>query len=626
MLSTMLIFIKVYMLLFGSGLGLSYWLSKPYPNKFLFAITASPVVGYALLATLSIYPLHYGFGNNALIYLSITLIGSSILASAYYVYSHGIQLQPYGFNIRQLPFWLFFTLLVIFFYLHNYDQGILYHYINSDIIGYTSSANWIASYGNFNPTESAAHEVLVSALRWGLPSCLAIVRLITNTSVYGVIFPVVFIVFFHSISLMSMLMINVYCRSSTRLRQIIPICILLNGSLLYFLSEGFYPYILGIGYFSILAALTQYRVEAFSKWPFIGLTTLILSTLITTCSEIFCLSVALIIGVIVISLAFKKNTKAQQYCLIAVFFGIALVQPLSLKLIAFTLANCANANHIGYPQPTWVWPSEILGLMNIYSHTNLYLNSDLAVHIVPRSDVNFLCSLSLSLWVLYELLKWRKNNLFIVATLGVIGLCIINLLLLKYHDYSPYNYLYDKLAISFSPIFITFFFIGLMQSKRCSYIKTIIAAVLVITSSILFFNDKKYSKSFIDTSALQNIKKINWPNPHTVFLSGPRGFRSGSIELRWRYVDRTSDILINTILEDRLLDSWNSKSWDSLPDDAEVFLIANKAHMPKLIGYKADLDTRSYYVVNTNKTLAELKKGDRQANLRKIYEVYGTGP
>ncbi len=635
MLTAFLMFCETYLLLLILGLGPSCWLSRPYKNQLAYTFALSPVLGYALLSVLCIYPLAESLSNNN--WLTIVfeiLLTSSISLTLGYIFLFRKKIAMPQWRFATTPIWITLTIGVIWLYLHNFQNGLFYHHLNPDIIGFTTGANWIAANGNVFATAPEPHELLVAALRWGFPACLAVIKLTLHTSVYQIIFPVVLIIFSHCIVLITLLITDKYQQDWYKTGQIIAIAILLQGSLLNFINEGFYPYIIGVGYFSVVSAFSQFHSRA-AKLPYQSLIIIALSmaTLIVTCSELFCLSAMFLLGVTMIHAIRKESIKVDVFFLLAMCLGVALVYPLSCKMVQFTLANSANARNIGYLQPTWLWPSEILGLMNIYSHAQNYLDTEGATHVIHRSALNFIPSFMLSLWVLYELTKWRKNTHYIVMIIGICGLLLINIFLIRHT-----NYLYSKLAVAFAPGLICLFFIKISQEKHFYLVKLSIASTCILFSACAFLQDQSYSKSYIDIESLNTIQK-KFKNDHCFFITDSRGLRRSKMVKTLRYIDRTDDILMNAFLDGRQLDTWAITGvWGyALPKiDAttahnqqitevlsrKIILIGNRTHFPKALlqDHQPILETRSYYVFDTGSTLSELVQGDnRTRNMQRIY-------
>ena len=453
--------VKIYIFLLVLGLGGACWFAHLYKFPGIFIWAASPIIGYSLLAVGSAFPLALHWQNNWPIAMGKLFMIISCLATGHYLYNRRINWRFSNWQLIHIPFLIIAVFIVVWFHLNNFNNGIFSHHLNPDAAGYIAGSNWIALHHDLTVTQSSAHEVLVSALRWGLPASLAITSLITRLSIYQVLFPVVLIIFSHCVSLMALLLTGAYQQSRRldySLWQIITLAVLLNGSILYFLSESFYPYILGVGYFSVFVALGQYYSVSKNHVAILGLASLSIATQITTCSELFCLSISFTVGVLILNALFLRNCKKDIYFLISILGGIVLAFPLSYRIFAFSLANAMNGNHIGYVQPTWIWPSEIIGLTNIYSYAKAYLDDAIATHLIIRMDGNI--ALALSIWVIFEFRKWLKNTFVWVIFLGIIALFSVNCYLNRYLSYSPYNYFYDKLSIAFAPVLIAMFFIG----------------------------------------------------------------------------------------------------------------------------------------------------------------------
>ena len=534
-------------------------------------------------------------------------------------------------KLSAIPIGIIITIGVVWFYLHNFQDGLFYHHLGPDMISFTSSADWIGTHGNMLATAPETRELVVVALRWGLPACLAVIKLALHTSVYQIIFPVILIIFSHCIVLTTLLITDKYQQDWQKTGQIIAIAILLQGSLLNFMNEGFYPYIIGVGYFSVISAFSQLHSRAL-KLPYQSLiiVALCIGTLIVTCSELFSLTAMFLIGVTVIHAIRKISIKVNIFFLLAMCLGIILAYPLSCKIVQFTLANSAYARNEGYLQPSWLWPSEILSLMNIYSHVQKYLAMGGAPNVTHRSVLNIIPSFLLSLWVLYELTKWRKNTHYIVMIIGIFGLLLVNIFLIRHT-----NYLYSKLAVAFAPGLICLFFIKISQNKQFYLAKLSIANTCILFSAYAFLQDQTYTKTYIDIESLHTIHN-KFKNDTCFFITDVRGLRQIKTVKALRYIDLIDDILVNSFLDGRLLNTWTlTTMWGApLPKmdvrnkavvellSKKIMLIGNKTHFPKALlqDHQPILKTRSYYVFDTGSNLAELVQGeDEDANMQRIY-------
>lgn len=597
------------MFLFVLGAGLSCWLSKPYKNQIAYFFALSPLLGYALLAVLSVYPLAADLPTNHWLTMvfNILLICSISLVSAYLFF---FREQCLTFRVKlAVPVFVILIVGVLWACLNNFENGFFYHHLNPDITGFTTSANWIGEHGNVFATTPEPHELLVAALRWGLPASLAITKLMLHTSVYAIIFPFVLIIFFHAALLVSLLLTDKYQEKWLTTGQFIAMGILLNGSLLYFLSEGFYPYLIGVGYFSVIVALSQYYAHhARVHYQSLAIVALSVATALVTCSELFCLSGVFLLGVLLIDMIKKNTLKIDLLFLVALCCGVLIAYPLSQKMAKFVIANSANASHIGYLQPTWLWFSDIIGLTNIYSHAQRYLDNDVATHLMSRSWMSVIMGCALSLWSFSELWTWRKNTHVAVMLLGIGGLLVTNIILVLFTAYSPYNYLYSKLAIAFSPNLIALFLIKIQQNRNSYLLKTSIAMTCILLSSALFLKDQTYSRAYIDIHALNQINQKFKPL-NCFFISDLRGLRGGHMVSNLRYIDRTRDILMSAFLEGRLLDSWviETHVQDAKKLSRTILLITDKTHFSKIFSQTNPpiFETRSYYVFDTNTFFSE---------------------
>lgn len=638
-MTELIVFFKVYLFLFTLGFGLTCLLAKPFNNKFTFIFVTAPCIGYSTIAIMCVFPLNYikngsityNVQNWQIYYYNILIGLSGLIGICYTLYISLVKKQPFNLAFLRVNIGLvamIFILVYIYININPFHNGFFSQNVGPDAAAYLSSADWIAKNGTLTLiSDGYAHEVLVNALRWGFPSCLSILSLVLHISVSQVIFPLVIIIFSSCIGLMSLLMTDALSLSHKKLMPIILVAILLNGSLLAFLGESFYPFVISIGYFSVFASLSQHSVKSHKHILFIG--AICTATCVSTSSELFCLCVVLIFGIVLYNyIKCCRITANNLYLVFAVILGLILVYPLSYKIFGFTAANSANFNNIGYPQPSWFSPSEIIGLTNVYFHSSEYLNSATGIpNPIMRSIPDIVINLLFSMFVVFELFKWRKNVLFIVSLIIVISVFCLDVYLIQYRHYGPYNYLYDKIVIAFAPIFIAFFFISIDKSKKYPNIKFVISLLLIFLSSALFFHDRKATVSYVDIDSL-NLIKMKLLGKEAVIFTDSRGSRNGYMIGKFRYIDRSADILSEVILGRNICDSWTINCLN-YPQNSEVYLIVKKSNFiisnqNTIANYRRELilETRSYYLFNTGRKLSDLMVGDKNVNLKKIYAHY----
>ncbi len=628
------IYFKIYAILFLMGIGFSYVLCKkiiPHEKNntiALLSIAISPLMSYSLTVIASIYFLHFGIDRTLLLLFCKIIFGISLLISVYYLfyfsYRHAISV------IKNFPWFFILVALLVIFCFGNYHDGILYHLLNPDIVSYAITADWLSQPSHQlsqinNTTSVYIIEILLRALRWGLPSITGLFNTILNTSSYEIIFPLTFILFASGI-MASALFFNSAFNLRHSFTQITAIVALLNGSLLYFLIEGFFPNIVSVAYLTLFLSLFLLNKENPNKMPIFILGSLCIAAIITTYNEVFTIATAVIGFSILISLITRNKTEFKQNTLflMTILIGFLLVFPLSYKIILFTFANIKNSGNVGYAQPTWLWPSDILGLTNIYFKFNHYLDEAVATQLIHRSYPFIAISLSLSAWGIYELWKSRKNIIFISILICSVLFLFYNYYLLATTGYGPHNYIFDKLVILFSPLYVAFFFAGIYQTTRSSFfkLKIFISLGCVFIYFYLLFHGTSEYRAFVDVRAISSIQN-HFKNKSVVFIMNERGYRKGRTWGKLRYIDRASEFIINPLLINQFLDQWGNDPCATFSRSAKIILIVNKkalldnTHYPKT--HRLIYSTRSYEVFDTNQTIATTCPNANTLRLDKIF-------
>lgn len=288
---------------------------------------------------------------------------------------------------------------------------------------------------------------------------------------------------------------------------------------------------------------------------------------------------------------------------------------------SFTFNNSNNIGGIGYSQPSWLFPSELMGVGSIYANIAQYLDTEVAVHSVVRTNIGLIIGSCASLIVAYVIYRGalflRDLNFLLTAVFGIIAFFVINYWLSR-GGYMPESYAYNKLSSILSVVLIGLAVVGIWlvnpkteEKKRTIFHKVgvVLFICIVCVTSIFTLKDSRNYSASID---MQSIDQLNRQliGCNCALLPTERGRRGKELIGKLRYVDRTAEFIMSSMFPVPVLDQWAVTSWSSLPDKANVYLVVRKDYiLPKHINYgRVIANSRSYLVLNAEITVGELKK------------------
>lgn len=601
-------FTIVYVFLFALGIGFA----RRFADETI-QLAIAPLFGYCIISVLSVYFLYYDFNRIYLLYC----LGVLTFGSLYLEYTH-IKIQHQWKKIPWIALPIFWIVCIK---MNNYVHGQILFGVNPDIASYISGADWLtklrpsSSLSNIHIgniiNHTGRYEILHNALRWALPTNLSVFSLITKEPSCVFIFPLSAIILFSSLWTTVELFNKYYNVFTPFVMQWVIGMLALNASILFLLYEGFYPNIVGLGLFSVLCAvLIQSQSK---KILFTGM--FLVAALIATYSEIFIIFVlvaglyALINTLQVKAIFSVKNNYIALICLC----GLLLVFPLSLKIIKYTLANFANMSNVGFPQPTWITPSDIVGITNIYSDLADYI--DLQVHVIGRSIFYLFISSMLSVWVVYELIKQRQHKLLCAAVSLLFIVFCYNYYRFSVGNYDPVNYLYDKIALILAIVITLYFYKSIVSNK----FKLAFICILTIVSTSMFLSKDnfKYRGGTYFNEMKMIIEKVD--NQQVAIITNARGQRQGEDIPQLHYVDRVQDIIWSEYTY-KILDQWEPLSCEKFSSSNPIFLVASKKSLINASNYKNSIfETKHYIVINTKKIIKDICNKNFKRNVTFLY-------
>jgi len=214
------------------------------------------------------------------------------------------------------------------------------------------------------------------------------------------------------------------------------------------------------------------------------------------------------------------------------------------KQVFFHLLHL-NPN-VGYAQPHWALPSEVLGLGNIYSIPTAWFSSDLAVAPYLESYLFFQISLTaLIVFVLYE--SSLRSPFGGSKILMAIFLCIGVVLLRSI--YVQNNYTYMKAYLLFSPVIGVYVFSRLFVwfKEGCehrSYLAcTSFIAILSFSCTLEYCIDFQVSGHRIHEDDYELLKVANEIRPNEILSLSPWD----PIDRGRRLLDRTRSFYLSVL-------------------------------------------------------------------------------
>jgi hypothetical protein len=241
--------------------------------------------------------------------------------------------------------WSVFLLAVIIvaLSLNNYIDNKYYHFLGPDLAIYSASADYLIMGGQLDPFTGSGYEqeLMLHALRWGLPSCVAMTGKILGIPTASALFPLVLILLSSAIFSITLIFSDVFKISGNSWKTIAAIGMLFNASLLFFISNEFYPHVIGIAFTSLTAAILMQwaqfgRPDKIASFFIISI---ILASLIATCSEMAMVTICVISGFCILSLIKGELKPTDLVLLLTIPAAFIIIFPLAFKIMTFTMEN-----------------------------------------------------------------------------------------------------------------------------------------------------------------------------------------------------------------------------------------------------------------------------------------------
>jgi hypothetical protein len=366
------------------------------------------------------------------------------------------------------------------------------------------------------------------------------------------------------------------------------------------------------------------RLNLLEKIKITLLLAVLFGAIAITYSEALLLGIIFLVGLFLLDLISFNKHRMRCNLLLAtgISLGLIFVFPISKELIRFTIDNSGNVGAIGYPQPSWMFPSEIMGVGSIYANIAKYLDTAVSTHVVIRTNIELIVGGFVSLMVAYAIYRGtyilRDISFVLTAVFGIMGFFVVNYWL-SLRGYMPENYVYNKLSSILAVVLIGFTVIGTWsvdfkneKLKRIGAHKIVLALLIcaVCITSIFTLKDSRNYSTNIDLKSIDQLNR-QLKGCNCALLSSERGRRGEKLIGQLRYVDRTADFFMATMFSVPILDQWDSINWHLFAgDEVSVYLILRKDYiLPDLINpSRVVANSKTYLILNTLSTVGELKK------------------
>lgn len=386
----------------------------------------------------------------------------------------------------------------------------------------------------------------VTHLRWGSPLLTAMAGNITH-AVHP--FAVMFL-----LSALMLALCAALCRViarkffglSSSAGWLCAAAVMAHSSLLNTLLENQHPNIAFLCFVSMLVALVldaraQLRVSRASLafgGLFFGATLSVYSesmpVLVTYFGTVFLLDL--------VSRNRREALTTLKFLVGAFVLGILFVAPYT-KLVASHLFNLSTAN-VGYPQPRWAWPSEIVGLGNIFAGGVSRWTNDAGSPITIHRSLKGLCGVAFaSLLTLVAAIAGGRRMRSSLRNVWLGSLAPILIVLTLSILEPKHNYLYTKATVMQAPWLVVGFFTALWYALPRAQPPSTRLAVLTIWGLCTFGFGVSYLHDYLREYRVLSpqhlhLSDLGLAEQHIAVLADDWGRRGGG---HLRYIDRTSE-------------------------------------------------------------------------------------
>lgn len=655
-------FIAVAIILFLNGLGYSQLLCRRLPASTLsLSLAISPLLGAAILVleggllatnSVSLPQVRLLGGLSLLISLVLTVRLALRVKYPAGIFKEGVSVKLVSAGAVIL------MVAAIAFSLNPFSDGFLSFRLGVDLAAYASAASEILG---ITPANNLSVEILRNAHRWGLPALAAVLHasIPFQTNIYELLFVTVLTLYVSGALgvgaiFSSLLSVNSSGAKAGLFAGAFPafaaLGLISNSAHLNYFNEGFYPQIIGtamlgnaLGIVLLLRNTAKDGERPLREQGLTGvlsaviLLAVLFGAIAVTYSEAFFLGLLFVVGCLLLDAVGRDwyRIRVGGLSMAGLLLGFILAFPVSQKLVDFTYKNSGNVANIGYPQPNWMYPSELLGIGTIYADVSSYLDTAVSVHRVPRTLPVMILGGVMSLLLIWLIVKaaifLRDIKFVLTAVLGIIGFFSVNAWFFLIGR-MPQSYAYNKLSSILSVILVPLVLVGLLYictilrertNRDISKAMVLIFVSLVCITAGVTLKDSGNYRATVDVESINDINpQLNSCN--CALLPGERGRRGSELIGKLRYVDRTGDFIMSSIFVPPVLDQWNRAAWAfNAKKDSKVYLLVRKDYLgggAKIVG-RLVADSRSYAVIDAGTTAGPLSKKSDVELARWINEV-----
>lgn len=522
-------------------------------------------------------------------YMALSVLLLMMVSSAYVLYLEWRTYLNKGWFYDILIYVLSFL-----YYCYIVNPGNYYfHGLAADMAAYMQAVKEVQIVKDGGQIHVFTIEILKNAKRIGLVGTLGEVYSIFGGSVIDYLLSMVYAFYFNGIIVFVRNALYVFDVEDYGVYMSVLLLLLINVNILYLIDQAFLPQVISVIVFSNLVvyeirlrnAIESHSGDLKVIVYLLCFMALMLSAVMVNYSEIYVLCVTYLFAMMILDFIKRKEGMfTYMICLVAVIaVSMLIVYPHVSEVYNFTKNNASNFRRIGYPFPNYMMLSDIAGLTNIFSDSKRYLDDAVASKIVYQGmyayESRLLLSVVVAVLMIYMYLADEKGRVMIYVSTILLLVYFINIYLYKERG-GVENYLYDKIALVFSTIILVFIIIPLVRKSGYIYWGVYLIFMVFSVISFNYYIKDRYRYSDVIPKNISVIsRRLDSIKHRYVFATNERGYRNGSVIGKYRYIDRTNDFVLSSLLDLPMMDQWNIPQWESLPRGRRLGFIIRKEYL-----------------------------------------------